>query len=52
MASGEFNAWENRVRGKYGDISANFIGRIELIRNKMSTDRPKDKLDAEELGEK
>lgn len=49
----EFNgAWVNRVRGKYGDIAVNFIGRIELIRNKMSTDRSKDKLDAEELGEK
>jgi predicted nucleotidyltransferase len=45
-------AWEHRVRGKYGDIAVHFIGRIELIRNKISTDRPKDKLDAEELQEK
>lgn len=43
------DAWDNRVRGKYGDIAVNFIGRIELIKNKKSTNRPKDKLDAEEL---
>ena len=46
------DAWHNRVRGKYGDIPVNFVGRIELIKNKTSTDRPKDKLDAEELQEK
>ncbi len=45
-------AWENRIRGKYGDVAANFIGRSELIKNKTSTDRPKDKLDAEELKDK
>ena len=42
-------AWKNRVRGKYGKVSVNFIGRMELIKNKLSTQRPKDKLDAEEL---
>lgn len=45
-------AWHNRVRGRYGDVTVNFIGRAELIKNKTSTDRPKDKLDAEELQEK
>ena len=42
-------AWKNRIRGRYGNIEVNFIGRIELIKNKQSTDRPRDKLDAEEL---
>lgn len=42
-------AWSNKVRGKYGKVEVNFIGRMELIKNKLSTNRPKDKLDAEEL---
>jgi len=42
-------AWGNKIRGKYGDVEVNFIGRIELIKNKLSTNRPKDKIDAEEL---
>ena len=44
-------AWKNRVRGNYGEVLVNFIGRVELIKNKTSTDRPKDRLDAEELGD-
>jgi hypothetical protein len=43
------DAWNNRVRGTYGDVTVNFIGREDLIKNKMSTPRPKDKLDVEEL---
>jgi hypothetical protein len=42
-------AWKNKIRGKYGNVEVNFIGRLELIKNKKSTNRPKDKLDAEEL---
>ena len=42
-------AWNNKVRGKYGEVEVNFIGRIELIKNKSSTNRLKDKLDVEEL---
>ncbi len=42
-------AWKNKVRGKYGKVSVNFIGRVELIKNKLATQRPKDKLDVEEL---
>ena len=42
-------AWKNRVRGKYGDITVTFIGRKDLIKNKSSTPRSKDKLDVEEL---
>jgi hypothetical protein len=39
----------NAVRGRYGDIEVTFIGRQELIRNKSSTQRAKDKADVEEL---
>jgi hypothetical protein len=42
-------AWSNKIRGKYGNVEVNFIGLTQLIKNKTSTDRPKDKLDAEEL---
>jgi len=42
-------AWNSKVRGRYGNVQVNFIGRTQLIKNKTSTDRPKDKLDAEEL---
>ena len=46
----KFNeAWSNKVRGKYGKVDVNFIGLKELLKNKTSTNRPKDKLDAEEL---
>jgi predicted nucleotidyltransferase len=43
-------ARENAVRGQYGSIEATFIGREELIQNKSSTNRAKDKADVEELG--
>lgn len=42
-------AWEKKVRGKYGNIEVNFIGRLELIKNKSSTNRLQDKADAEKL---
>jgi len=45
------DAWDNKIRGKYGNVEVNFIGRVELIKNKSSTDRPKDKLDVEELSQ-
>ncbi len=41
--------WEKRVRGKYGTIEVNFIGKLELIKNKLSTNRLQDKADAEKL---
>lgn len=37
------------VRGKYGDVDVTFIGLQDLIRNKSSTSRTKDKADVEEL---
>jgi hypothetical protein len=39
----------NAVRGSYGDVQVSFIGRTDLIRNKSSTPRLKDKADVEEL---
>jgi hypothetical protein len=42
-------SWKNRIRGPYGNIEVNFIGRSDLIRNKQSTTRLQDKADAEEL---
>lgn len=39
----------NVVRGKYGDVEVTFIGRDDLVKNKKSTPRAKDKGDVEEL---
>ncbi|HUW59607.1 MAG TPA: hypothetical protein VMZ06_01275 [Candidatus Bathyarchaeia archaeon] len=39
----------NIVRGTYGDVQINFIGRDDLIRNKLATRRAQDKVDAEQL---
>lgn len=43
------DAWPNRVRRAYGSVTANFIGFDDLIKNKSSTGRNRDKLDVEEL---
>lgn len=37
------------VRGTYGDVEVTFIGFDDLVKNKESTSRTKDKGDAEEL---
>ena len=37
------------MRGKYGEIEVNFIGRIELIKNKKASGREQDLLDAKKL---
>lgn len=42
-------ARKGRLRGKYGDIEVNFIGKTELTQNKLSTNRTQDKADAEKL---
>jgi hypothetical protein len=39
----------NVVRSRYGDVEARFIGREDLLQNKRSTSRTKDKADVEEL---
>jgi hypothetical protein len=43
------DAEKNMVTGKYGRVTVKFIGKAELIKNKQSTKRLKDKADAEEL---
>lgn len=45
------DAWKKRVRGTYGKVEANFIGKAELIKNKTATSRLQDKADAEKLSE-
>ena len=45
------SAKQNIVRGRYGSIEVSFIGREDLICNKKSTSRVKDKADVEELSE-
>ena len=46
---GFIEAKKHRVRGKYGDVDIYFIGKEDLIKNKRSTPRTKDKVDAEEI---
>ena len=43
------DVYKNSVRGKYGEIEVNFIGRIELIKNKKASGRDQDILDAKKL---
>lgn len=47
IAFGEAQA--NAIRGRYGQVDVTFIGKEDLIRNKSSTTRAKDKADVEEL---
>jgi hypothetical protein len=42
-------AWANRRQGDLEGVTAHFIGRAELLRNKENTGRAKDLGDAEEL---
>lgn len=43
------SAWNNRVKGKYGDITAFFISKTDLIENKRATGRTQDLADIEKL---
>lgn len=43
------DALPNQIRGLYGQVTVPFIGIEDLIKNKTSTQRTKDKGDAEEL---
>ncbi len=43
------SARPNIIRGRYGSVEASFIGFEDLLRNKRSTKRTKDKADIEEL---
>lgn len=42
-------ALSHSVRGMYGEVEINFIGIDELIKDKESTGRDQDKLDAKKL---
>jgi hypothetical protein len=42
-------AWAERVRGAFGDIEVDYIGRASFIRNKRATGRPRDLVDVEDL---
>jgi hypothetical protein len=42
-------AEENLVRGRYGNVEVNFIGKADLIRNKRASGRSQDKVDADNL---
>jgi hypothetical protein len=44
-------AWDNRTTGKYGNCSANFISKADLIKNKMATGRSQDIADVEKLNQ-
>ncbi len=41
--------YERKERLRFGQTSADFISRIDLIKNKMSSNRAKDKADLDEL---
>jgi len=43
------SAWRNRIKGKYGQISAIFISKADLIKNKKAVGRPQDIADVEKL---
>jgi hypothetical protein len=42
-------AWDTRVSGDLDGLSVCFIGKAALLRNKESTGRSKDKIDADQL---
>jgi hypothetical protein len=44
-------AWENRRESLYGDIPVQYIGRGDLIANKVAAGRPQDILDVRYLNE-
>jgi hypothetical protein len=44
-------AWARRLRGPFGPIFVEFIGRADFIRNKRATGRARDLGDVEALGE-
>lgn len=43
--------FNNSITGEYGDVPVRYIGRTELVKNKRSTGRMKDRADLEALGE-
>ena len=45
------SAWRGRVAGRYGSAEVFYLGRDELIRNKLASGRPQDQVDLTALGE-
>ena len=45
------SAYSNRVKGIYGDIAVDYLGREEMIANKRAIGRKKDLTDIEAIGE-
>ncbi len=43
------DAWPTRLRGSFGEIETDFIGREAFIRNKLATGRAKDRVDVDSL---
>ena len=39
-------AWKQRVEARFGAVPTQYIGLIDLIKNKEATDRPQDRADA------
>ena len=44
-------AEQHMMRGKYGDVEVNFIGKEDLLKNKKASGRPQDELDVKTLEE-
>jgi hypothetical protein len=42
-------AWQNRVKGPYGNIEVNFLSKQNLLKNKKASGRPQDVADLEAL---
>jgi predicted nucleotidyltransferase len=45
-------AWPNRLEASYGGVPVNYIGREDLIANKLAADRPQDRVDVAYLLER
>jgi hypothetical protein len=43
------DAEQHIIRGKYGDIEVNFIGKEDLLKNKKASGRPQDELDVKKI---
>jgi hypothetical protein len=42
-------AWKNRIRGSYGKVTAFYLSKPDLLKNKKASGRPQDIADIEEL---
>jgi hypothetical protein len=42
-------AWKNRIKGKYGKVTASYLSKSDLLKNKKASGRPQDIADIAEL---